>query len=112
MWGYRTYLKSQTEEGMKEITVQVVENGVVVKEESFKTDALFVGQALDEIDLIGPGKYKENVSRFITIVNGKSAPDNTWWSLKVNGVLNWDYGMDDHPLKDKDVITISLVEIE
>lgn len=108
--GYRAYVNHNVEKGMKEITVNVIadKDGYdYSKEYTIKTDEEFLGNALvKNLSLITQG---DEGSRYITGVNDINADTNKqeWWKILINDEMG-DFGMDQQPIKDGDIITIQL----
>ena len=100
--------KPDTNQGTKEITVEVVIPDV--KSEVFKiqTDSEYLRQALEEASLIKGSE--EDFGLYITEVNGRIA-DNTnqeWWCITKEGAQIYN-GVDTIPIADHDKYEITLM---
>ena len=96
-------LRPQATEGAKEIRIEVIVNGEVVRDVRLNTDALYLRQALEEAGLISPDEPS-----MITTVNGIVADgsDGAWWIFTSNG--EWlNFGADEQPIEDGDVYEIT-----
>jgi hypothetical protein len=108
--GYRVYVKHNVEKGTKEITVNVVadtDDYDYSKTYTIETDEEFLGYALvNNLTLVTEG---EEGNRYITGVDDVNADSSKqeWWKILINDQMG-DFGMDDQPIKDGDVITIKL----
>ncbi len=128
--GYRMFVNRNVQEGEKEITVEVKIDDEV-NSITFNTDEEFLGQALDEENLI---QTKDSTyGRYVVGVNGKLASNSDeswftiilkklglkkdetmvdednfeWWYIEVNGEAATD-GIDDIAIKDGDTIKFEL----
>lgn len=112
--GYKTYLNSQVEEGVKEkVTIEVIVD-VPSQEKTYYSYALvgssveFLDQAMDEI-----GMNYEEAGGFVTSIN-EITPiwDEThkeYWSILINGNYGMD-GINTQVIKNGDVITFEFVD--
>ncbi|NLG81235.1 MAG: DUF4430 domain-containing protein [Bacilli bacterium] len=113
--GYKLIKKSQTQEGIKEITVEVVV-GEEVKSVTFKTSKTMLGEALIEQKLIKTesstyGRYvvgvKDLASNDGSFIEVDFEKDGTFWFIYINGTAA-EVGIDDYAIKDGDVIRFEL----
>lgn len=113
--GYKLIKKSQTQEGIKEITVEVVV-GEEVKSVTFKTSKTMLGEALIEQKLIKTesstyGRYvvgvKDLASNDGSFIEADFEKDGTYWYIYINGTAT-EVGIDDYAIKDGDVIRFEL----
>jgi len=113
--GYKLIKKSQTQEGIKEITVEVVV-GEEVKSVTFKTSKTMLGEALIEQKLIKTesstyGRYvvgvKDLASNDGSFIEADFEKDGTFWFIYINGTAA-EVGIDDYAIKDGDVIRFEL----
>ncbi|MDF2542990.1 MAG: hypothetical protein K0S47_2708 [Herbinix sp.] len=104
-----TVFKPEGTKGSKEIVAEVIIPGQDSKEFTIKTDALFLREALEEIDLIKGSESEYGL--FVTDVNGVTASEKEWWAFTLNGEM-LTTGVDDTPVNDGDHFEITLTEIE
>lgn len=85
MWGVYNYTRPDTQPGSKDIVVEVRIPEEENKQFDINTDAEYLRQALDEINLV---KGSESTyGFFITEVNGRAADDSNqeWWKITKDG---------------------------
>jgi uncharacterized protein YpmB len=103
------YLIPRGVEGAKTISVEVIIDGSTELIKEIHTDAAYLRQALDEVNLIGG---EDTAFGFwVTKVNGREADDNLqeWWALYINGEFAM-LGIDDMPIEDGDIVSYRLTE--
>ena len=92
---------------LKNVTVEVVV-GENIEKISFSTDEVYLGEALDDIDLI-EGEDRQ-YGTFIESVNGIKADEKKqqWWCITKDGgsVMT---GVDTTPIKDGDKFELTLM---
>ncbi len=106
-FGYQAYINSHTQVGSKEITVVVVyDNNLSTYK--FKTDAEFLGTALDEQNLITV--QTSTYGRYITGADGREANNDNkeWWQVFLNSQPT-QVGVDDQAIKNNDIIFLVLM---
>ncbi|MDF2700626.1 MAG: hypothetical protein K0Q49_2185 [Haloplasmataceae bacterium] len=109
-FGYKAWINNRVEKGEKQITVEVVvdtEDGKYTKTYQFWTEAIFLGQALDdEVDIEA---LTSQYGRYIVSVDGykEDSANGLYWSIYINGEMGL-LGMDQQPLIHKDVIKLEL----
>lgn len=107
---YKNHINDQVEEGEKQITIVVIDN---TKDEkysktyTFKTDAEFLGELLDEKMNVewqefGQGRYIIGVDDIIA-----DSSKHEFWEIIVNG-KGAQVGADELAIKDGDKITLEL----
>lgn len=97
----------KTSEGAKTIKVQVVHADKSTKDFTYKTDAQYLAEVLQENKLI-EGEDSE-YGLFITTVDGEKADYNTdgsYWSIYVNNEYG-QYGADQQPVNDGDTFKLA-----
>lgn len=107
---YKKYISKQVEEGEKEIIINVIDNTKdekYIKTYTFKTDAEFLGELLDEKMNVewqefGQGRYIIGVDDIIA-----DSSKHEFWEIIVNGE-GAQVGADDLTIKDGDKITLEL----
>lgn len=91
----------KAQSGSKAITIQVTNKAEETTDYTFKTDAEFLQQAMDEAkDLT----YNEE-GGFVDTINGEKADwnvDQSYWAIYVNGEYGM-FGIADQPVADGDV---------
>lgn len=106
--GYRAYVNRNVEEGVKNITVNVVVDTDDLQYNEtyeFETEEEFLGDALvNNINVVTLGSKG---SRYITEVDDISTDPSKeqWWKILINDEMG-NLGMDVQPIKDEDIITI------
>ena len=87
--------------GAKALTIEVVHGNGETKEFSIRTDAEFLGQALDEVAEIGVVGEEGPYGLYIKTVDGEDASDadQTFWSVSLNGESLM-VGADQQPIQD------------
>ncbi|HWT75401.1 MAG TPA: DUF4430 domain-containing protein [Mobilitalea sp.] len=101
------HFKPQTEQGSKEIVVEVVVPDQESKDFTINTDAEYLSQALEQENLIIG--QNSDYGLFITEVNGRAADDTKqeWWCITKSGeTVNT--GADQTPIADGDHFEITL----
>lgn len=96
-------------EGTKTITVQVEHISSAPAAYTFRTDAQYLRQALEEQDLI-VGE-ESSYGLWILAVDGETADESRqqWWGYSVNGQYA-EYGVESQPVTDGDVYEFVLHE--
>lgn len=107
MWGLFTYFSPKPVTGAKEIGVQIVYAEDQMEEITLHTDAEYLGEALEEQDLIegeqGPyGLYVTTVCGWVA-----NEAENEFWSFTKDGML-LETGVDMTPIQDGDHFEITL----
>ena len=87
--------------GSKALTIEVVHGNGETKEFSIRTDAEYLGQALDEAAEIGVVGEEGPYGLYIKTVDGEDASDadQTFWSVSLNGEALM-VGADQQPIND------------
>ena len=95
--------------GVKELTVTVEHLNGENRTLTLRTDAEYLRDALEEIDLIGG--TEDQYGLYLLTVDGETADESKqqWWGYTVNGEFAL-YGVDDQPIADGDVIVLTLTE--
>ena len=104
------FMKPDTEQGLKQISVTVVYQDKTDKEFQISTIAEFLGEALFEEELISEEEYK---SGFLTYVDGKRADytqDKAWWSITKKGEMVT-VGINELALSDGDEFEITYTPV-
>ncbi len=101
------HFKPGTTKGSKEVVVEVVIPEEESKAFTLNTDAEFLGQALEEADLVKGSM--EDYGLYITEVNGRVADDskNEWWCITKGGEDVYT-GVDLTPIADGEHYEITL----
>jgi hypothetical protein len=112
-----------TEQGAKQITITVIDemnNKVVVDKKVVRTDALELGELLDEqkekLDVVMQdgsfGRYIESISGLVGDMNSKTGPWILYSSTNNEAckAAGWCPGVDDLPIKDQDEFTFKLTD--
>ena len=96
-------------EGTKTVTVQVEHLLGEAASYTFRTDASYLRQALEEQDLIAG--EESTYGLWIQTVDGETADESRqqWWGYSVNGQYA-EYGVDTQPVTDGDVYEFVLHE--
>ncbi len=95
-------------EGSKEITIEVVDHEAESIVYSFKTDAEYLRQAMEEADGLEFSGAEGEFGLMVTVVNGVTADYNVngaYWAFYVNGDY-CKFGIDTQPVMDGDVFRI------
>lgn len=98
--------KPETQNGAKEITVEIVYSDKTDKVLDIDTDAEFLAEALFEEKLITEEEYK---SGFYTVIDGQKADYNenqSWWCVTKDGEMT-SVGMNELPIADGDKFEIT-----
>lgn len=103
-------LREKPDEGTKSISIQVVNSTGETKEYKFKTDVLYLRQAMDEAKEKGLeySGVESTYGLMVDTVNGEFAEFNTngaYWSFYVNDAY-CNCGIDTQPVNDGDVFKI------
>ena len=101
--------RPQGQTGSKAVTVKVEHLEGEEKAFSYRTDAEFLRQLLEEAGIAsGP---ETQYGLWIQTVDGETADDSKqqWWGYTVNGVFA-EYGADQQPVADGDVFVFTLNE--
>ncbi len=87
--------------GSKALTIEVVHGSGETKEFHIRTDAEYLGQALDEAVEIGVIGEEGPYGLYIKTVDGETCSDaeQTWWAVRQNGV-DLMVGADQQPIND------------
>ena len=90
-----------TAAGSKALTIEVVHGNGETKEFTIRTDAEYLGQALDEAAEIGVVGEEGPYGLYIKTVDGEDASDadQTFWSVSLNGEALM-VGADQQPIND------------
>lgn len=103
---YKAYAP-KSNQGQKEITIMV--NHLVGEEKSFKikTDAEYLREALDEINLVSGTESQYGL--FVDTVDGETADASKeeWWGYTIDGEFAL-YGVDEQPVNDGDIYEFTL----
>jgi hypothetical protein len=107
LWVVYDHYKPATTEGSKEVTVEVVIPDEDPKEFTLHTDAEYLREALEEVNLIKGSESEYGL--FITEVNGRVADDSNqeWWCLTKNG-QTVNTGVDATPIADGEKYELTL----
>lgn len=100
--------KEDPQEGEKSVTIEVIsERDNFEYKQEYKTDLEYLGDLLEEKELIGFDTSE--FGRYITSVKGYAASndDQSWWSVAVNGESAVT-GVDEIVLKDGEIYTLEL----
>lgn len=105
-----TYLlarKHNSAEGEKALRVDVIVGGETVRTLNFRTDALYLRQALEEQNLIEGEETAFGL--MVKTVDGRAADDGLleWWRFTKGGEMLFT-GVDDTPVADGDRFEITL----
>lgn len=95
-------------EGSKEITIEVVDHEAENIVYSFKTDAEYLRQAMEEADGLEFSGAEGEFGLMVTVVNGVTADYNVngaYWAFYVNGDY-CKFGIDMQPVMDGDAFRI------
>lgn len=101
-------------EGMKEITIEVINQADETKEYELETDAEFLRQAMEEVEDLTFSGQEGEYGMMVEVVNGESAvydKDKAYWSFMVNGEI-CNNGIDTQPVEDGDAFQIVYTEAE
>jgi len=96
-------------DGIKNITIEVVNSKNQSTVYTLKTDALYLKQAMDEAKGLTYSGETDSYGFMVTTVNGeraKYAEDGAYWSFYVNGEY-CNYGMSEQPVNDGDAFKIA-----
>lgn len=93
--------RGMTNEGSKELTIQIVHGNGETKEFTIRTDAEYLGQALEEHKELGVIGEEGPYGLYIKTVDGEDASDadQTFWSVSLNGESLM-VGADQQPIAD------------
>ncbi len=95
-------------EGSKAIVIQVVDNEKKTEEYSFKTDAEYLRQAMEEAEGLTFSGNESEYGLMVIEVNGVTADysvDGSYWAFYVNDTY-CEYGVDTQPVYDGDKFKI------
>ena len=93
--------RGETAEGSKELTIQIVHGNGETKEFTIRTDAEYLGEALQEHEELGVIGEQGPYGLYIKEVDGEQASDadQTFWSVSLNGESLM-VGADSQPIND------------
>lgn len=93
--------RGETAEGSKELTIQIVHGNGETKEFTIRTDAEYLGEALQEHEELGVIGEQGTYGLYIKEVDGEAASDadQTFWSVSLNGESLM-VGADSQPIND------------
>lgn len=93
--------RGETAEGSKELTIQIVHGDGETKEFTIRTDAEYLGEALQEHEELGVIGEQGPYGLYIKEVDGEAASDadQTFWSVSLNGESLM-VGADSQPIND------------
>lgn len=103
IWG-----RPQTNEGSKELTIEVVDKDGKSTVYEVKTDAEFLRQAMEEADGLEFSGSEGDYGMMVDTVNGVTADysvDGGYWGFFVNGEY-CNFGIDSQPVADGDAFQI------
>ena len=101
-------------EGMKEITIEVINQADETKEYELETDAKFLREAMEETEGLTFSGQEGDYGMMVEVVNGESAvydKDKAYWSFMVNGEI-CNNGIDTQPVEDGDAFQIIYTEAQ
>ncbi|MGL4730267.1 MAG: DUF4430 domain-containing protein [Clostridium sp.] len=107
-FGYNKFVNNQISEGGKNISIIVKsESDKYEKEYKVSTDKNFLGEILDEKELVKT--QGSGAGRFVTEVDGIKADESKqqWWKITINGEDAM-VGIDEIPLNDGDKFILEL----
>ena len=113
VFAYTTF-KPETATGSKNITITVVNSKKEEKVYNHKTDALYLKEAMDEIDDLTYSGTDGQYGLMVEIINGESAvydKDKAYWSFYVNKEY-CNYGIAEQPVNDNDAFEIVYTKAE
>lgn len=93
--------RGETAQGSKELTIQVVHGNGETREFTIRTDAEYLGEALQEHEELGVIGEEGPYGLYIKEVDGEQASDadQTFWSVSLNGESLM-VGADSQPIND------------
>ncbi|MBP8968885.1 MAG: DUF4430 domain-containing protein [Lachnospiraceae bacterium] len=97
-----------TNEGSKNIIIEVKDSEGNVTTYEVTTDAEFLRQAMDEAEGLTYDGSDSEFGMMVEVVNGEQAiyaEDNAYWAFYVNGEYG-QYGIDSQPVTDGDTYSI------
>lgn len=97
-----------TNEGSKNIIIEVKDSEGNVTSYEVTTDAEFLRQAMDEAEGLTYDGSDSEYGMMVEVVNGEQAiysEDNAYWAFYVNGEYG-NYGIDSQPVTDGDTYSI------
>lgn len=97
-----------TNEGSKNIIIEVKDSEGKVTTYEVTTDAEFLRQAMDEAEGLTYDGSDSEFGMMVEVVNGEQAiyaEDNAYWAFYVNGEYG-QYGIDSQPVTDGDTYSI------
>lgn len=97
-----------TNEGSKNIIIEVKDSEGNVTTYEVTTDAEFLRQAMDEAEGLTYDGSDSEFGMMVEVVNGEQAiyaEDNAYWAFYVNGEYG-NYGIDSQPVEDGDTYSI------
>lgn len=100
--------RARTAEGSKAITVTVVDQEGTTQVYEHRTDALYLKQALDEIEGLSIEGVEGDYGIYVQSVNGQEAiydRDGAYWAFYVNGAY-CNYAIEEQPVNDEDAFEI------
>lgn len=106
--------KEKPVEGSKAVTIEVINSAEESVVYEVKTDAEFLGQAMDEAEGLEYVGEEGPYGVMLTEVNGEQAiyeEDGAYWSVMVNGEYG-NYGVDEQPIEDGDAFQIVFTKAE
>ena len=98
----------KTQEGMKDITITVIDNNQKSTVYELRTDAKTLQEAMDDAEGLTYGCAEDQTSTMVDTVNGVKADyavDASYWGFYVNGEY-CQYGIATQPVADKDAFEI------
>lgn len=102
-----TQLKPEPVKGSKQITVEIIVPDEDSKEVTLRTDAEYLRQALEEVNLIKGDESEYGL--MITEVDGRKVDPskNEWWMITKDGEMT-EYGVDTQVIVDGDHFELTL----
>lgn len=101
--------RGEVERGSKELTIQIVHGDGETKEFTIRTDADYLGEALQENEKLGVIGEEGPYGLYIKEVDGEAASDDdhTFWSVSRNGE-DLMVGADSQPIADGEQYELTL----
>lgn len=101
------FTRPQTEEGVKQITVQVYTDGQMLREHEIRTTEEYLRGALEQEGLIAG--EEQSVGFYVQTVDGVTADESNqeWWCLTKGGE-SLTTGVDATPIADGDTFELTL----
>jgi len=114
IWAYNAYTQSKVQEGEKHITIQVINDGVVIKSiDDITTNEEFLRPVMQKYLTYEEGTFNvgTETKHYVTSIQGITPDSTHFWELVVNGTAS-QVGIDDYAIQDGDTITFEMTQIQ